>query len=328
MDVATHVEVVETIARGCPSSAWVLSLISQQNFLASAFTDEAKREIYGPEGHLILALTMGPAGRAQPQAAGYRLEGRWPYVTGIDQATWCALTAMVSSHEAAPRPTTFLIPADACKIVDDWHVLGLRGTGSKTVVVESAFVPEHRTFSFRTLSPALPAMEGPTLNGVPIVSLFAMAIAAAAPGIASTAVREFQRRIRARRNAFMTSAQSDQPDAQEKLGRAAASAEMAHHLLMSCAQDLSARVARGEHIDMGARTRYRMQMAEVLRICTETVLALFTNSGTGAVFDSSRLQRLLRDMLTLRSHIAVESSSSAQNFGRTLLDLPPHPPFI
>ncbi len=328
LDVATHVEVVAEIARGCASSAWVLSLVSQQNFLASAFPEEARREICGGDGHLVLALTMGPAGRAEPAPGGYRLQGRWPYVSGIDQCTWVALTSFNPERSEVPKPLSFLVPKESCTTIDDWHVLGLRGTGSKTVVLDGVFVPEHRTVSFAKLARDTPVPEGPTLAGVPIVSLFAMVVAAAAPGIARAAVAAFEERIKTRRNAFMTAVQAQYSDAQVGLAQAAARAEAAYLMLMADAEDISRRIAAGEHIDVRCRTRYRLNMAEVLRICSETVTALFLSAGTGAVFDSSLLQRHLRDMLTLRSHVAVEPGSSAENFGRVLLDLPPNPPFI
>jgi 3-hydroxy-9,10-secoandrosta-1,3,5(10)-triene-9,17-dione monooxygenase len=329
VDIATHVHVVKEIARGCASSAWVLSLFSEQHFLAGAFGERARREIFAPDGHLMLALVFGPNGRAESVAGGYKLSGCWPYVSGIDICDWVALTSFdASRNQREPRALTFLVPRRECTVVDDWHVLGLRGTGSKSVVLNGVVIPAYRSFSFSDLARNEPVPEGPTLDFVPVVSLFVMCVAALAPGIARAAVHSFQSRIKTRRNAFMRSPQSADNTSHMRLAKALTRVDHADLLLTTAAQDLSRRVAARELIGPAQRTRYRLEMVEVLRICTEVVIMLFTSAGTGATMDSSPLQRHLRDMLALRSHAAVDPDSAAENYGRSLLELPPYPPLI
>ena len=67
-----------------------------------------------------------------------------------------------------------LVPRPDYQVLEDtWHVSGLKGTGSKDVVVEDAFVPYHRTIAMMGMGPMSPASG---LHGRDSYKLFGMSI--------------------------------------------------------------------------------------------------------------------------------------------------------
>ena len=103
-------------------------------------------------GRSIIANSARPVGRAVPDAGGFVLSGRWDIVSAIDAADWVTLFGFVMDGDG-PRPTpsgapdlrAFFLPRGEYAILDTWHTTGMRGTGSNTVVVDGAFVPEALT---------------------------------------------------------------------------------------------------------------------------------------------------------------------------------------
>ena len=142
--VATQVEVLAEIARGCGSTSWVASVYSVGTWLAALFPDEAHDEVFvTPDVRVTVVAT--PTAVARPVDGGYRITGRWGFNTGCLDAHWAFLGAMIEGREGPDGHIVTLIPYRELEIVDDWYVSGLAGTGSSTVRGDDVFVPTHRT---------------------------------------------------------------------------------------------------------------------------------------------------------------------------------------
>lgn len=336
LDVATHIEVAAEIARGCASAAWILGLLGMQNWMLGYYPPEAQREIVAAGTDLITCLVMGPQTTAARAEGGWRLSGKWPYVSGVDQCNWLMLSAFDPdiAKDQAPRVLTFLLPRSAAslRVLDDWHVLGLRGTGSKSLTLTSEFVPPHRVMAFWEAdvsgAPGFAVNTGPLYAAIPRIPFFCMVVAAPSIGIASMALDSFRERLTSRRNAFMNAPQSEAATAQMRLGQATARLDAARRLLIGDAEDYSTKIAARHKFTLDERALYRQHMADVLAATTAIVMDLFFDAGTGATFDASPLQRALRDILALRSHVGVNPDNASENLGRVVLGLAPKPPFI
>ena len=147
LDLTTHLAVAAELARGCWSTSWIQSLIGNQNSHVSWYTPEAQKEVRATGAPLFAGLVMGPPEIAVRVKGGVRLNGRWPYVSGVDQATWLMLSARDPDDHA--RVLTCLLPRADGQIDDDWFAMGLRGTGSKSVLLDNLFVPDHRVLCYR-----------------------------------------------------------------------------------------------------------------------------------------------------------------------------------
>ncbi len=335
LGVPTLVEVAIEIARGSASDAWVLGLCSNQNRFIGCYPASAQDEVFRRSGeHLLTCLVTGPTATAEKADGGYRLTGRWPYVSGVDQCNWLLLSAFDpdAAEGGARSSLTFLIPReDVAEVIDDWHVLGLRGTGSKTVVLDKLFVPAHRALNFwnydETPPPGGAVNPGPLFQGVPRISIFSMTVAAPAVGLALAAADALADRLKARRSPLMAGGASENQPLQIALGAAKDRAGIMRDLLVGAAREFQAEAEAGRKFSSDDRLRFRLRAAEVLKSSAQIVLDVFQAAGTGATFDGQLLQRLVRDALAIRSHVVVDYNSAAENVGRRALGLEPKPPY-
>ena len=329
LELASHIAVAAELARGCGSAAWVQSLVGNQNAHVAWYPRSAQDEVRAAGAPLFTVLVMGPPETARRVRGGVRLSGRWPYVSGVDQASWMMLSAR--DPDVPGRVLTCLMPPEAGDVTDDWYALGLRGTGSKSVLLDDVFVPDHRVLCFREAeesgAPGAAVHPDALYIGAPNGIIFAMVVAAPAIGLARCAIDAYAERLRSRWNARMPSAQTEWPASQARLGRAEARWAAARRALLHNAGSLTEQVRGGGKTTLEQRTLYRMETVEVVTTCSEIVSDLFGDAGTGATLDGSVLQRVFRDIHTLRSHFMLMPDAAAENAGRVQLGLATKPPF-
>ena len=329
LDLTTQLAVAAELARGCGSTSWIQSLIGNQNSHVSWFTPEAQEEVRATKAPLFTGLVMGPPEIAERVEGGVRLNGRWPYVSGADQATWLMLSARDPDEHA--RVLTCLMPRTDGQIDDDWYAMGLRGTGSKSVLLDDLFVPDHRILCFREAerngAPGAAVNPGSLYIGAPNSIVFSMVVAAPAIGLAACAIDAYKDRLKSRWSARMPSSQTEWPASQARLGRAQARWVVARESMLRNAGTLTAQIKQGETVTVEQRTYYRMAVVEVVSQCTEIVYDLFCDAGTGAALDGSVLHRAFRDIHTLRSHFMIMPDIAAENTGRVQLGMNPNPPY-
>ena len=329
-------EATAEIARASASDAWIVGLCGNQNRFIGLYPKEAQDEVYAVSGdHPITCLVTGPTTTADRVEGGYRLSGKWPYVSGVDQCNWLLLSAFDGGGEVdgARTSLTFLVPrTDVADVIDDWRVMGLRGTGSKTVILDNVFVPSHRALNVWNYDidppPGAAVNPGAMFQGVPRIIIFTTMVAAPALGIAAAAVDAYRERLETRASALMSGKQSEAAPSQIALGHAMERSNMARDILLGAARTFHDRAEAGEKFTPEDRIAHRLRMAEVMRLCTDVVTDVFMDAGTGAMFDQNPLQRMFRDMYAIRSHVAIDPNNAAENRGRLSLGIDPRPPFV
>src|ERR1700682_2634196 len=139
------------ISRVSPSAGWVAGVIGVHPWQLALFNDQAQREMWDEDPTAMHSSSYNPTGKAEKLSGGYKLSGRWSFSSGCDHCRGVMLGALCGSREIAGNQVrhfrSFLVLADQYRIDDNWHVAGLKGTGSKDIVVEEAFVTEYRTQS-------------------------------------------------------------------------------------------------------------------------------------------------------------------------------------
>lgn len=138
-----HVMVTLALARACASSAWIFSLYNTNNIMVMRYPEETQEEVWGvdPEAVLAGAAQVNAKSLATRVPGGFRLSGRWGFVSGSDFSDWLVFHAAV---EGEPMSQLFLVPKSDTRTVDDWFPTGMRGTGSRTMEVSDIFVPDRR----------------------------------------------------------------------------------------------------------------------------------------------------------------------------------------
>jgi 3-hydroxy-9,10-secoandrosta-1,3,5(10)-triene-9,17-dione monooxygenase len=219
---------------------------------------------------------------------------------------------------------TFLVPRSDYQIDDNWHVAGLKGTGSKDVVVEGAFVPEHRTHKlidgFLRKSPGNAVNTAP-LYKLPFGQIFVRSVSTSAIGAAQGALDAYRSAAAKRVAAGDGAKVAEDPTSQVVAARAASLVDEARLTLHRNMDELMA-VARGTgELTVERRVRFRFDSANAVSKCVEAVDMLFTASGGRAIFLNSPILRFFLDVHAARAHYANNPDKPGRNFGGVLLDL-------
>lgn len=145
-----HAQVTMTLAQGCASTAWVFSILDADNSLFLCYPEEVQDEIWGADSYATLAGYTGfnPKAKVEPVDGGYRVSGSWAFCSGSDFSTWLVFVIPIG---AQGEPHVIIVPNEKSTTVDDWFPTGMRGTGSRTKVLDDVFIPERHVLSFPAL---------------------------------------------------------------------------------------------------------------------------------------------------------------------------------
>src|SRR5262249_52640035 len=147
VDPGIFFEAQLALATACPSTAWVMGVVGVHSWQLALFPLAAQEEVWGSDPETLVSSSYAPTGKVERVDGGYRISGRWSFSSGCDHCQWVFLGGMVPPERegAPPEMRTFLVPRSDYTIEDNWHVAGLKATGSKDIVIVGALVPEHRT---------------------------------------------------------------------------------------------------------------------------------------------------------------------------------------
>jgi 3-hydroxy-9,10-secoandrosta-1,3,5(10)-triene-9,17-dione monooxygenase len=336
LGLPTFCEVMKTISRGCCSSGWVLCLTSAHTFHLGSFPEAGQVEVYGDTGDVRCPLIHTATGVAIPVQGGYRISGRWNYNSGGEYATWVILSAVVPGASEGDPPKDVLmvvIPRKEYEIIDNWHVMGMRGTGSKQAMVQDVFVPERRVLSQRPWmllgqAPGYGAHADPFYR-TPPMGVFSSELASICVGLAEAAIDHFYERATTKVSPFPPfNKLSEDRWAHRRVGLARARVEVAEAMLQRIIAnqlDLAKRV-QGGVVDYPGEYRLAvMRIQQTMRQVRECVEFLYDISGTSVAQTGQPLERLYRDLSTIRTNfiIACEEQSS-ENWGACFFGLPPY----
>src|SRR6516165_2088709 len=130
---------------GCASSAWVYAVLAEHQWIIAQYPEQAQIDVWGDDPLAVAASSLAPREAARRVPGGWRLSGHYPFSSGCDYAQWAIIGAFLG-EKGDPRGVAYLlVPLAEAEIVDDWQVLGLLGTGSKSLILRDVFVPEHRS---------------------------------------------------------------------------------------------------------------------------------------------------------------------------------------
>src|SRR5215467_12056 len=211
----------------CGSSAWCLTVVGVHNWQLGLFPLQAQEDVWHEDSSLQISSSLAPTGTGERVDGGFLLHGRWSFSSGCDFCQWAVLGGTVppTQEDEPPDVRSFLVPRSDYVIDDNWHVMGLCGTGSKDIVVENAFVPEYRTHSyldaFNLNHPGTAVNDAP-LYRLPFGVVFANGITAPAIGAAQGALDAFREQSLKRINVRDQSRVTEDPFMQFRLAEAAA----------------------------------------------------------------------------------------------------------
>jgi 3-hydroxy-9,10-secoandrosta-1,3,5(10)-triene-9,17-dione monooxygenase len=320
-DPLTFLTAVRLIASACGSTGWVASVLGVHPWQLALFPLRAQEEVWGADSSLRMSSSYAPTGRAEAVPGGHRLSGRWSFSSGCAFATWVLLGGIVPDADGNPADfRTFLLPAADYVINDVWDTVGLRGTGSNDIVVDGAFVPEHRSLSFndvfRCECPGQEANPAP-LYRLPYGSVFSYAITTPIIGMATGAYQAHvayqQERVRA---SYVGQKAAEDPHAQVRVAEAASDLDAAWLALEHNMTELMEHARAGSKIPLPLRLRVRRDQVRGTGQAISAVDRLFENSGGRALKVGTPIQRFWRDAHAGRVHAINDPERALSTFGR------------
>jgi 3-hydroxy-9,10-secoandrosta-1,3,5(10)-triene-9,17-dione monooxygenase len=334
LDVPTFYRVMTSIARGCPSTGWMLCLGSGHALqIGSYFSETAQEEIFG-DGHFVSPLSFAfQDALAEPVNGDYRVRGTWHFCSG----------APYSTHHAGLVPTpggdvvVVVVPRDRYTVLDNWgDLIGLKGSGSHSIVVDEAVIPARHVLPLpQLLATDADSTPGYRLHGNPLYGGAFMAFAmgelnSVQVGNAQAAVDEYERLITARKTVVPGGGEgrrrADDANYQRSLGLALAGTDSACSILERCG-DLYHRYAR-EAMEAGTpfseeRTfRIYGQLMTAHRLCWEAGDTVFRAASTTGARDGARMQRYWRDLCAFRTNGIHQLDFRATSIAQARLGLP------
>lgn len=312
VSVETFAKVMIEIARGCPSTGWGLCLASGHALqVGSFFSEQAQADVFGFDGDFRCAAAFAPRDVLTRTEDGWAVEGTFPYASGAPFSTH-----LLAQAPLPDGPALFVVPRSEWTIVDDWgDTLGLRGSGSNSVNLDGARIPEHFALPGVDLMGMPPGVETPglRLHGNPMYAhrpagFYGVEAAAVVVGMARGAVDEYERQIRTRTtNRPPMVPRAEDPDFQRWLGMAIARVDAAEIMVLGAARHLMetcAGIPEGRPYSYEEDVRVGMIARQALSYAWETVSGeLIRTSGTSAVRDGQRFGRIVRDMATGWGHL-------------------------
>jgi 3-hydroxy-9,10-secoandrosta-1,3,5(10)-triene-9,17-dione monooxygenase len=322
VDYALALDVAVELGRGCPSTAWCYGLWAAHAWLVGYWPQPAQEEVFGsnPDALCSSSLNTGKS-TCEPVAGGYRLSGRWEFSSGCDAASWLMLGV-----PGIGERNWALVPRGDFEIVDTWFVSGLRGSGSKDIVVSDAFVPAHRILDVTIAGDG--DWSGWELHRqeryrVPIPVLLGWDLVAPMLGIARGMLDEFVARLAGTSGPGRT---ADSTAIHLRLSRASAEVDAAQALMERDVREILDKGAAGKTFTTLERARYRRDKAFVTQLCLQSVNRLFDLSGGHALFDTVSLQRFHRDAQAAAHRDTLIMDLGGQQYGRVALGLDPDGP--
>ena len=316
-------QVSRALARGCGSQAWCANIYNDHCQLLAGFPLEAQEEVWGPGKPARISASIAPEAKAQRVRGGVRLSGRLRFASGVDHAHWVIAGGMILAEATPPQRAYFLVPRREITIIDDWHVVGLAGTGSKSFVVDDVFVPEHRILDgvhYDEGTGPGTSVNTAAVYRMPRFDVAGTSFAAVALGIAETFLAEYVASARGRRN--LLGLVAEQQGAQIGVGASAAELMAAERLIFGAARDAMAVLERGERLTSEHRQRTRLGAAFGAQLCLTATQRLFNAAGAGALFADNPMQRLMRDLYAVAAHRALTWDACSSGYGAVMLAAP------
>jgi alkylation response protein AidB-like acyl-CoA dehydrogenase len=190
-------------------------------------------------------------------------------------------------------------------ILDNWHVSGLRGTGSCDFELHDVFVPAAHVHPLLDMTPT----DQGLVYRMPPLSVFAWTISAVPLGIARGAIDAFVE-LAGRKTSLGTSTLlRDRELVQSTVGRGEAMHRAARAFLVDAMTELMEATDGGGERLVNARMAFRLAAAFAAENATHIVEMLAAAAGSPSILETCRLERAVRDAHAAARHIAMSPNN-------------------
>ncbi|MFL2771171.1 MAG: acyl-CoA dehydrogenase family protein [Rhodospirillaceae bacterium] len=329
LDWPAIVQTSRIAAHGCASTGWMISVVGGHLAIAARFGKEIQDEIFRSGARQVIttasALTTGTITKVE---GGYCLDGVWRFGSGIDYATWVMVTGPCGNHPNPPAPNVFraTVPRDAVRVDDNWHVAGMRGTGSKNIRFEKHFVADEwvvtSNMSFGINPPGAQLAPDAYLFDLPFMPYFTNWMIGPVLGCAEGAYNDYLSATKKRIGAMTGAAAAVQQTVQVRLAESAAELDCAGMLFDKITNTLHTAGLKRHVLTDQENAEINRDRVYMTRLCYNSVQRLVTQMGATAIFDTNPVQRHWRDLSVMASQVGVNWDINMAAYGKYMLGLP------
>ncbi len=314
--------IVEILTEGCASTGWVYAVLGEHQWLLASYSRQAQIDVWGDDPQALASSSLAPRAVAERVAGGWRLSGLYPFSSGSTHARWAIIGAFLGAQGDPAGIGYLLVPFTEIEIVDDWHVLGLAGTGSRSLQLRDVFVPEHRCVLLSELLAGTPpgaevhadyplvcAPRGLMVNySLPPVAI-ALGNRALKVALASLCERVSRGVARMAASEFV----------QMTVAEVAAAIDAATLTMHSGRAAAEALVEKDEPIPQDYVLRTRRDMTYAQHQVQRAVEKLVEVCGARSVYDTDALASIRRDLLTVLTHNIASRQAAMGAWGKRAL---------
>ncbi len=328
LDPLTYTAVLESLAQGDGSTAWCLGQNSGCSMIAPYLPAESAREVFGgPRGILAWGPELPNAGKGVAVDGGYRVTGQWGFATGSRHASWLGCHIPIFAPDGKPllnpngRPVvrTMVLPKSEARIIDNWHVLGLRGTGSDSYALDDHFVPQ--AYSAGRDNEAERHEPGP-LYQFTSGMIYAMSFAHVSMGIARGAFDAFIELARDKVARGAKGTLRENNVVQSQVSQCEARLKSARAYLRGVIGEMWDEARETGRISPEHHPQLRLSATWAIHQARDVVTIVYHAAGASAIFESNALERRMRDI-----HAGTQQGQGRpihfETVGQMLMGLPP-----
>ena len=314
--------IVEALAEGCASSAWVYAVLCEHQWIIAAYPLQAQIDVWSDEPNAVASSSLAPRSVAERTTGGWRLSGQYSFSSGSSHARWAIVGAFLGEAGDQRAIAYLLVPFSEIEIIDDWHVLGLAGTGSRSLLLRDVFVPEHRCVLLSDLLAGTPPgaqvhSDYPLLRAPRgLLTNYSLPPVAIALGRRALAVAVAGLRHRVSRGITQMAASEF---VQMTVAEAAAAIDAATLTLWSGRRAAETRVASDQPIPPEQVLRARRDMTFAQHQVQWAVERLVEVCGARSVYDADALASIRRDVLTVLTHNVASRQTAMGAWGKWAL---------
>jgi 3-hydroxy-9,10-secoandrosta-1,3,5(10)-triene-9,17-dione monooxygenase len=292
--------------------------------MLALYDERAQQEVWGEDPDALIASGIAfPQGQGRKAEGGFVISGKWNFSSCSNIADWDMLAVTVKDGDRAIDHRMCLLHKSQYQVIDDWKVLGMRSTGSMTVIAKDVFVPEHRALCMYTTRGGA-EFPGAKLNRNPAYQVSASAllghgIGACSVGNAQAALELSIDAVKQRSTSYTGAKMRDFQAVQLRIGAAGARIDAARLILRNDCIEGQEFARRGEAADTLKKLSWRRNLAYAVNLSTEAVDSLHAMAGANGIYESYPLERIFRDAHSLAGHISFSFDAQGSAWGLAAL---------
>lgn len=326
----TLCEVSMELGHGDGAQAWVTNIYAEGSYMVALFPEQAQQEVWRADPSALVSSSISPVGnKVERVRDGFLLSGRWPFASGLHHSSWTVVGDLTPSAEdpaAPPAHHFFLIPAADRRVIDDWHTMGMAGTGSASFTLDRAFVPTHRALPHACVvageAPGTRINTNPIYR-MPMYGFSFLALTSVPVGAVEAMTLEFGKYVGER--AGRAKGAAVVPHLQSRLTEASVEARAARLLVLDAARENMAKLRAGDRLTAADAARTSRNGAYAAMLARRAASRMFEASGAHGIYLPGFMERTFRDVHAATVHAGLNWDAATVKYGRIASGLSPEP---